>query len=82
MSNEQFILEQAIVLFPNPSDSELHITLPNSIELKNIEFYNALGQLVLSKNTSDFSVNELNNGVYFVKITTDKGVIHKNFIKK
>jgi hypothetical protein len=82
LSNEQFELENSLVLYPNPSDNELHIKLPNSIELKEVEFYNAIGQLTLTKNTADFSVSQLNNGVHFVKITTNQGVIHKNFIKK
>ncbi len=82
LSNEQFELENSVVLYPNPSDNELHIKLPNSIELKEVEFYNAIGQLTLTKNTTDFSVSQLNNGVHFVKITTNQGVIHKNFIKK
>lgn len=82
LSNEQFELENSVVLYPNPSDNELHITLPNSIELEKVEFYNALGQLTLIKNTTNFSVSQLNNGVHFVKITTNQGVIHKNFIKK
>ena len=82
LSNEQFELENSVVLYPNPSDNELHIKLPNSIELKEVEFYNAIGQLTLTKNTTDFSVSQLNNGVHFVKITTNQGVIHKNFVKK
>jgi aminopeptidase N len=82
LSNEEFTLEETITLFPNPSDNELHIILPNSIGLEKIEFYNNIGQLVLSKNTTDFSVKQLAQGIHFVKITTDQGVIHKNFIKK
>ena len=82
LSSEQFQLENSVHLYPNPSENELNITLPNSIELEKVELYNTLGQLVLSKNTTNFSVNQLSNGVHFVKITTDKGVIHKNFIKK
>jgi hypothetical protein len=82
LSTEQFELENSVVLYPNPSENELHITLPNSVNLEKVEFYNTLGQLVLTKNTVDFTVNQLASGIHFVKITTDKGVIHKNFIKK
>ncbi|MFT6637560.1 MAG: aminopeptidase N [Flavobacterium sp.] len=82
LSSEQFVLESSVVLYPNPSENDLHITLPNSVNLEKVEFYNTLGQLVQTNDTIDFSVNQLASGIHFVKITTDKGVIHKNFIKK
>lgn len=82
LSNEQFELENSVVLYPNPSENELNITLPSPVNLEKVEFYNTLGQLVLTENTVNLTINQLASGIHFVKITTDKGVIHKNFIKK
>jgi aminopeptidase N len=82
LSNESFELAQTIVLYPNPTESELHISLPTNVLLQKINFYNALGQLVLTKQETDLSVASLSNGIYYVKISTNQGVFHKNFIKK
>jgi len=82
LSNESFELAQTIVLYPNPTESELHISLPTNVLLQKINFYNALGQLVLTKQETDLSVASLSSGIYYVKISTNQGVFHKNFIKK
>jgi len=82
LSNESFELAQTIVLYPNPTESELHISLPTNVLLQKINFYNALGQLVLTKQETDLSVTSLSSGIYHVKISTNQGVFHKNFIKK
>jgi aminopeptidase N len=82
LSNENFELDQTIVLYPNPAENELHITLPTNVNLEKIELYNTLGQLVLTKEEANFSVTSLSSGVHFVKISTNLGVFHKNFIKK
>lgn len=82
LSNESFELAQTIGLYPNPTESELHISLPTNVLLQKINFYNALGQLVLTKQETDLSVTSLSSGIYHVKISTNQGVFHKNFIKK
>ena len=82
LSNENFELDQTIVLYPNPAENELHITLPTNVNLEKIEFYNTLGQLVLTKEEANFSITSLSSGVHFVKISTNLGMFHKNFIKK
>lgn len=82
LSSENFQIEETIVLYPNPSENDLHITLPANINLEKIEFYNALGQLVLTKEETVFSVSSLSSGFHLVKIFTDQGIFLKNFIKK
>ncbi|WP_130733229.1 M1 family aminopeptidase [Flavobacterium sp. J27] len=82
LGNESFGLVETIALYPNPSSDNIHVQLPNTVTLHKAEFYNALGQLVLTKYTKDFSVESLSDGAHYVKITTSEGIIHKNFIKK
>ena len=82
LGNENFELAETVSLYPNPSNKNLHIQLPSSISIQKVECYNTLGQLVLTKYTKDFSIEELTNGIHFARISTSEGIIHKNFIKK
>lgn len=82
LDTRSFDISDTILLYPNPSSDRVTIQFPTNIELKNIEIYNALGQLVSTQTKSEFSVNTLSNGIHFMKINTSEGVFHKNFIKK
>ncbi|MCO6161203.1 M1 family aminopeptidase [Flavobacterium sp. NRK F7] len=82
LANEKFELAETITLYPNPTDHNIKIQIPNSITIEKVECYNALGQLVLTNYTPEFSTEGFATGIHFVKINTSEGVIHKNFIKK
>ena len=82
LGNTTFDLAQTISVYPNPTNDELHLVMPSTVQLEKIEIYNTLGQLVAEKNSNDFSVTELAAGLHLLKIATSEGVIHKNFIKK
>lgn len=77
-----FELNNQISLYPNPGSTIVQVKVPNSIEIETIEIYNPLGQLVQTEKTGNFNVEKLNSGTYFIKISTNEGIIHKNFIKK
>ena len=51
-----------------------------------VRIYNVLGIMVeeIETNSNEIEINtsEYNNGVYFIKIVTDKGEIIKQFIKE
>lgn len=81
LGNETFSLESSITAFPNPASNEIHIQMPLDISLESVEIYNNLGQLVGTKNTSDFSVSQLSTGVHTLKIVTSEGTFHKKIIK-
>ncbi|WP_445710551.1 M1 family aminopeptidase [Flavobacterium sp.] len=82
LANEEFTLEQTVSIFPNPSATTIHIKIPNDLELEKVEFYNTIGQLVYTQKKKDIAIDHLSNGMHIIKLTTNKGVIHKNFIKK
>lgn len=76
-------------IYPNPAKEELFVNynLANEGNI-DITIYDALGSQVLSKENisvkgvfkSKINVSSLNQGVYFVKIKTDKGVGVQKFI--
>ena len=73
----------AVRLYPNPVTDRLHISMTdNSIE--RIQIYNLMGGLVKQIESALPSINldDLSSGTYIIKLQTQKGSIHKRFIKK
>jgi len=75
-----------IVLYPNPTTGELHVTFPSfggagvvchSSLVTNIEIFDVYGRNILHS----IDVSGLHAGIYFVKITTEKGIVMKKIIK-
>ena len=73
----------SLEIYPNPATDKLFIQL---LELKatlKVEVYNNLGQMVKQKDiglTRSIDINELNSGIYFVKISTGKATITKRIV--
>ncbi|MDI9256308.1 M1 family aminopeptidase [Flavobacterium sedimenticola] len=82
LGTEVFDMENAIAVYPNPTNDVIHIQLPDNIGVTRISVYNSLGQKVLESHTTDFSVSTLSDGVHFIDIQTQEGTYHKKFIKK
>lgn len=82
LSTNSFELENAITLYPNPVNDELHIQLPTSIGLEKVTVFNNLGQKVAESNSLTLSIATLATGVLFVEISTTLGTYHKKIIKK
>lgn len=82
LSNNSFELEESVFLYPNPSDDLVTIQMPTNITIEKVTFYNALGQNILTSANQSIRTNSIASGMYWVKIETSEGVIHKNFIKK
>ncbi|HXU27800.1 MAG TPA: T9SS type A sorting domain-containing protein, partial [Bacteroidia bacterium] len=79
----------AVNLFPNPAADKLVVSLNNAKATKGqIEIYDVIGKKVKSLNDVDFTshvsinVSDLNQGGYFVKVSTPTGVITKKFLKQ
>ncbi len=65
--------EKEIVLYPNPATNFLNIKSNSSDKVKDIEFYNTLGNRVYCVNVSNLSdikidVSNLKKGIYLVKL--------------
>ena len=74
-----------LYVYPNPAKDEIHISSEERLE--EVRIYNINGQqtTVNSQQTSStgmtINISNLNSGVYFIKINTEKGNIVKQFIK-
>jgi len=82
LNSSSQVQDLAFSIYPNPATSMLNVTL--NAEIKSVSIYNTLGQMVqedLSANKS-IDVSDLQTGIYFLKIVSDKGVASTKFIKK
>jgi hypothetical protein len=75
--------EFPISISPNPTTNHFIITFPNTINKGVIEIYNVLGKKIFSEHVTNVSqkeirINNLNAGIYFVKIVADQ----KKYAKK
>ena len=79
-------LENSIVLFPNPAREYVDIRIDGDVNVTNMEVFDVYGKLINTVNVIDnptrINVNGLANGMYFVRVTTDKGAVTKTFVKK
>ena len=83
----QDYLEQKLTLYPNPATELVSVATDDaSIRITGVEVYNLYGQLlnaiVSEENPMRINVSGLADGMYFVRITTDSGVVTKSFVKR
>lgn len=89
LSTPDFALENKadsnFTLFPNPVKNVLNITSKENTSITSIQIYNILGEsLVDLKNKKTFSaidISNLNNGIYFIRINSNKGNSTHKFLK-
>lgn len=77
-----FDVESSIKVYPNPVADMLHISLPESVLLKNIKIYNINGQLILDNTSAHINVSNLTKGHYFMSVETSKGKVYRKLIKE
>ena len=76
---DEEIHNQMIVIYPNPTSEVINIKSQESISL--IQLFDAIGKIVLTtKESSKIKVNHLQSGLYFLKITSEKGKLTKRVI--
>ena len=78
-------LENSVTLFPNPAKEVVNVqcTMEN---VQSVEVFDVYGKLITTTNDIDnptrINVSGLANGMYFVRVTTEEGVVTKSFVKK
>ena len=72
-----------ISIYPNPVVDEL-IIRNDELSINSVEIVDFTGKTVKNQSSvvNSINVSSLSQGVYFLKMKTDKGVITKKFIKK
>ena len=71
---------------PNPASDFLNVSLENQVDIQALNIYNSVGQLIkrLPSPAGDqmiVPITELNDGMYYLSITSDAGIATKSFVK-
>ncbi|MCL1850105.1 MAG: T9SS type A sorting domain-containing protein, partial [Bacteroidetes bacterium] len=77
--------ENNIKVYPNPTTGELRIT-NYKLRITNVEIFDVYGRKILSHTAhrtpnTVLDISDFSTGIYFVKITTEKGIMNKKIIK-
>ena len=63
-------------IYPNPTSGMLNVT--SNEEIDSVEIFNSIGNSVISSkvsgNSSAIDMNNLPNGMYFVRVSTANGI--------
>jgi len=83
--SDTYIESADIKVYPNPVRDELKID--GDVPFDNLPFtiYNLAGQQIVNgqwQNGKSINVANLPKGIYFVKITTEKGIVTRKIIKE
>lgn len=81
LSNDDVLLDN-YQIYTNQNDLIIKL---NNFEINNLKIYNILGQVVLEKNDvsnmeMSVPIGQLDQGIYIVKVNTEKGLINKKII--
>ena len=76
-------------VYPNPTNGELNIELPNNLENAKLLIFNQMGQLVLEETLNSSigklfttNINHLSSGIYVVRLLGNNNASESRLIKK
>ena len=83
LSTDSFELEKLVTIYPNPVERTLTIQKEQNLTITKIKIFSVNGKEVFSSNYFQKSIhlNNLSSGIYFLKLTTEKGLLIKKFVK-
>ena len=72
-------------MFPNPASDLVNIQLPSGSDKAEVSIFDYTGRLMKSKtitsNDSKLDVNNLSNGMYLIRVTSNNKIGAQRFIK-
>ena len=78
-------LMNSISLYPNPAKEYIDVRV-DELHVTSMEVYDVYGKLISTvsvvNNPTRINVSGLASGMYFVRVTTEQGVVTKSFVKK
>lgn len=84
LNNPDFENDASILFFPNPTNRDIYIN--SNSDIKSVQLYDIQGRLlqtiIVNKNQTTMDVSNQSNGVYFLKVISDKGSKVEKIIKE
>lgn len=83
-NHNDFTLNTAINVYPNPTTGMLSIINESNRDIKNLTIYNHLGQKIKTTKSQfeKIDLSNLTNGIYFIKIKFNNQQLFKQIVKK
>jgi hypothetical protein len=79
-------LDSQVTLYPNPAKEYVDIRVDGDVNVKSMEVYDVYGKLIntvmVTENPTRINVSSLANGMYFVRVSTEAGMVTKTFVKR
>ncbi len=81
-SIDNFILNEAVSMYPNPV--ERYLTIRSNFPITRVMVYSLLGDQVkdVRNNFSRIDLRDLNSGIYMIKVYSNQFFVTKKLIKK
>lgn len=79
------VKKESLKIYPNPVKNDLNFNLPNGEKISTIQIYNMAGQNLVTKTTSDATLNleNLKAGTYIITVSSTNGTSYSSkFIKE
>ena len=80
----QYLLDKAVVIYPNPTQENLFVKMDVSFE--QVEITNLLGQTIYAAKIDShelmIDVTNYRSGIYFIRMEGKQGVVTKKFVKE
>lgn len=80
-ANEETV-NSGFSLYPNPVSDELNVVIPETVTIRSVLIYNAMGQAMLRSDSPKTTVSSLAPGVYYLIVTTNVGMWRAKFVRK
>lgn len=81
----EYVMDEAVSLYPNPTNNQCTIHHAQSI-IHSVSLYDVYGKLLYAVSVNDsnatLDLSQYADGVYFVRVATDNGVVTKRVVKK
>ena len=80
-------LANSVSLYPNPAKEVVNVQCTmNNVQIEAVEVYDVYGKLIntviVTENPTRINVSGLADGMYFVRVTTEEGMVTKTFVKR
>jgi len=81
--NRKVWYDKRINIYPNPANNVIFIENIDNLEIRTISILNTQGQIVrrYEPTATQLDVSDITGGIYFIKISSSKGVVIRKLIK-
>ena len=88
LSNGGFEIDNSVSIYPNPTKANVAINVNqnDNNKIKSVSLYDVQGRIlqtqIIDNQSSTLDISEKSNGIYFLKVTTDKGIKVEKIVKE